>query len=221
MHEGPANDEEPAQKQPDEPNSGSQSSPTISVCVGTRLSGCTELTATELTESELSVSCLTGSQLPDTPMAGSHTPDMEICEGGYLADKDLQDLVDCALVEVIKDLRKQKETNSVKAYTVTGKYLPKDIKTLKDQSVIIDRARDGKSGQGADMCQEEYLKKGLSKVATGKINSFSVFRQVYYSSHIRLYMIKIVGMAYVVHISVTFRRVKYQRAEIKGGSDSI
>ena len=116
-----------------------------------------------------------GSQLPDTTMTVS---DMEICEGGYLENKDLQNLVDFALLEVIKDLRKQKEMNSVKAYAVTGKYLPKDIKMLKEQSVIIDRARDGKSGQGADMCQEEYLKKGLFKVATGKINSFSGFRQV-------------------------------------------
>ena len=59
---------------------------------------------------------------------------------------------------------------------MTGRFLTQDLKQFKDEVTIIDRATDGKSGQGADMVQEEFLKKGLSKVATGKINSFPVFR---------------------------------------------
>ena len=66
---------------------------------------------------------------------------------------------------------------------MTGKFIPASIRKLKEVSVIIDRAEDGKSGQGADMTQEEFLKKGLSKVAAGKINTFPVFRHVILNYH--------------------------------------
>ena len=84
--------------------------------------------------------------------------------------------MDDAFNTVIEELTRARSKNSIKSYQVTGKYLPADLKLFKDEVVIIDRAEDGKSGQGADMCQEEFLKKGLSKVAAGKINTFPVFR---------------------------------------------
>ena len=87
-------------------------------------------------------------------------------------------LVDHAFDMVLYEERSENLTKTVKLYNVRNKYLPADVRKIKEASVIVDRALDGKSGQGADMCQEEFLKKGLSKVATGKINSFSVFRQV-------------------------------------------
>ena len=88
----------------------------------------------------------------------------------------MEKVVDEAFRAVIKDCRKSMTKNTVKAYVVEGKYIPENLKEFKDEVVIIDRSRDGKSGQGADMCQEEFLKKGLSKVITGQINSFPVFR---------------------------------------------
>ena len=93
-----------------------------------------------------------------------------------LPNDDLQVLVDWAVKALIEEKTNKKLSKTVKKYEVVGKYFPEDVKKIKDESVIIDRAQDGMSGQGADMCQEEFLKKGLSKVATGKINSFSVFR---------------------------------------------
>ena len=89
---------------------------------------------------------------------------------------NLRQMVDHAFELLLEAKKTTNATKTVKNYESINKYLPEDIKKIKEASVIIDRARDGKSGQGADMCQEEYLKKGLSKVATGKINSFSVFR---------------------------------------------
>ena len=80
------------------------------------------------------------------------------------SDRDafLKAIADEAFNEVIEDLRKTMNKNSIKAYTVEGKYLPKELKEFKDEVVIIDRSKDGKSGQGSDMCQEEFLKKGLN-----------------------------------------------------------
>ena len=95
------------------------------------------------------------------------------------SDMNLRQMVDHAFELILEEKRRNNATKTVKMYESTNKYLPEDIKKIKEASIIIDRARDGMSGQGADMCQEEYLKKGLSKVATGKINSFSVFRQVF------------------------------------------
>ena len=54
--------------------------------------------------------------------------------------------------------------------------MPSELRDFKDEVSLIDRAEDGKSGQGGDMVQEEFLKKGLNKTATGKMNTFPVFR---------------------------------------------
>ena len=102
--------------------------------------------------------------------------DDDVLFGGEEHSFDLEKEVNDAFDVVVEELVRAKSKNSVKSYQVTGKYLPADLKHFKDEVVIIDRAEDGKSGQGADMCQEEFLKKGLSKVAAGKINSFPVFR---------------------------------------------
>ena len=90
----------------------------------------------------------------------------------------MEKLVDKALAAVISDHKKARFKNGVKQYKVSGRFMPAELKHFKDEVTIIDRAKDGKSGQGADMCQEEFLKKGLNKTATGKINSFPVFRLV-------------------------------------------
>ena len=106
---------------------------------------------------------------------------VESCSDGEIIGEDEHSIdvakeVDDAFNTVIEELTRARSKNSIKSYQVTGKYLPADLKLFKDEVVIIDRAEDGKSGQGADMCQEEFLKKGLSKVAAGKINTFPVFR---------------------------------------------
>jgi hypothetical protein len=154
-----------------------------------------------------------GDERQSTAALGNGDTTRDIDEGTHngqkLATAQLEQLVDNALKCVIEDLRKSQVKNSVKSYKVTGKFLPKDLKELKETSTIIDRARDGKSGQGADMCQEEFLKKGLSKVAAGKINTFPVFRQVTFANdddgNLDFYFI-FLGMVYVVLTLVRFSK---------------
>ena len=111
---------------------------------------------------------------------------LKLPEGDYpnsseCSTVDMEKLVDLALAEVIGGLKRDKAKNGAthKQYKVTGRFMPAELKRFKDEVVIIDRAKDGKSGQGADMCQEEFLKKALNKTATGKMNSFPVFRYCY------------------------------------------
>ena len=114
-------------------------------------------------------------------MAGdnSHSVEQEM-DGEVTGGKEsieLEQTVNEAFRRVITEMkRKSSKYPAEKFYKVNGKYLTPDLKKFRDEVTIIDRATDGKSGQGADMVQEEFLKKGLSKVATGKINSFPVFR---------------------------------------------
>ena len=134
--------------------------------------------------------------------------------------EELEKLVDIALAELISERGSANATNTVKKYTVSGRFMPSELRDFKDEVSLIDRAKDGKSGQGGDMVQEEFLKKGLNKTATGKMNTFPVFRFdiFYFPLKVLINLSPVVDLVSVVLTLVISTRVQHQ--QLGGKEDS-